>query len=168
MSCCNGSTNLNSLLNRQFSTVNPLVNSFTSAPVLNPLTLTSAGYNLLNLTSTPVVNPLTLTSAGYNPLTLTSSPVVNPSTFTSVNSNAACNPLTSAMYTPLTAQEQSYTYNPQITSASLGSTPVSLSSSQFITTSNYIPSVSVPVPEFASRFVNYQVIPTSSYVNTCI
>ena len=161
MSCgCNGSSSTS--LNNGFTVNNgytqavvnplnsgyPLNNGYTQ--VVNPL---NSGYPLNNGFAQSAINPL---NSGY-PLNTNFTQAANNGFTTAANCSSS---LLGATYTTLSPLEQSYTYNPQITSTIR---PVSLST----TTANYIPSVSVPLLSSQAGFVNYYVRSSPTYLNNC-
>jgi hypothetical protein len=134
MSCgCNGSSSpVNTGLNNAF-TVN---NGYSQ--------VNNNGYSQVNNNGYSQVNNNGFTQAVVNPL----------------NNNYSS--LVGATYMAMSTAEQSYTYNPQVTSVP-GIQPVNLS----VRSMNYVPSFTVPVLSSQTGFVNYNVRSTPTYVNTC-
>lgn len=93
-------------------------------------------------------------------------------TLTSVSAatavNTACNPFLTASFPQVSAAEQVYTFNPEVTAPIPGSVPVELATVPSVNFITRVPSVSVPFRNTSeSGFVSYFVRPTSVYVNTC-
>lgn len=162
MSCnCNGSTtavNAGSLYAN-----NQLNNGF--AQVADPFYLNQGFSQAVNNGSLYANNQLNAGSL------YASSPLYNNQGFSQavnsvnnqLNASNTCNSLLGATYSATSPLEQSYTFNPQVTSPLPGTRPVNLS----VGTSNYIPSVTVPLLSAQTGFVNYHVRPTATYLNTC-
>lgn len=107
------------------------------------------------------VNPLTTSfSTSYQPQTPTLGASADFCTAQALGLQAV---------SPLSAAEQSYTYNPQLTGSIPGTTNVNLTTAPYVNSSTYAPSISTAVrsPTESGLFVSYFVRPTSPYVNTC-
>jgi hypothetical protein len=168
MSCnCSGSANFATTNELSRSVFSPLPRGDVySTGVTAPVAATGAINPGFRSPLVPIVN------SGRGILTFTSAPIVattpmsNYSAGGVVGAAPICTSLATAMFTTLNPVEQSFTYNPQVTSVP-GASPIVLSSAFATAPANFVPSFATPIVNVETGF-NYFVGQTPTFVNTCI